>query len=98
MSGGSRKHGAHRIQLGPIDGVAGGTGNDAFGSTFVYDAFAESGGGTLASPSTGYDTYVESLIEAAIVTYATLTGTATNYVSIRLTQARSGVTVNQVQV
>ena len=96
MSGGARKHGAHRVHLGSIDAAVAGSATDTSASIFIYDAYAE--GGTLAGPSSGYDGYVESVIEAAIATYATLTGQATNYAGIRLTQARSGVTVNQILV
>ena len=98
MGGGARKHGAHRVQLGPCAAAAGGTALDISGDVFVYDAYAEAGSGTESSPSSGYDMYLESVIEAAVTTFAALTGQATNFASIRLTQARNAVTVNQIEV
>lgn len=99
MAGGSRKHGAHRHVLSfPL--AAAGSAADLVGAEFSYDNYAEVGAGTIAGPTIGYDAYAEAVVEASVVAVgATLTGTATNFVSPRLTQFDSAGNVkNRIRV
>lgn len=96
--GGARKHSAHRIQLN-IPLAAAGSAADLVGDVFVYDAYAESGAGSIAGPTVAYDLYSESIVEASVVTLKNLTGQATNFAAYQLTQRDSAGTIkNQIAV
>jgi hypothetical protein len=92
---GARKHGAHRNQLG-LQGAAGGTAADAQ-DLFMYDGFAD-GAATSSGWVFPYDPTSEEIFEASITTFATLTGTVTNFVSLGFQLARAGAVVNDIRV
>jgi hypothetical protein len=92
---GARKFGAHRYNL-TLSGLAAGNAADEQ-DLFVYDAFAEFGA-AAASPASGYDLTAEQITEMNFVTFATLTGTVTNFASVVVQQARAGAVVNDIRV
>ena len=92
---GARKHGANRYMLSIQAGAAGSAADVQ--DMMSYDAFAE-GGVTYSAPAAGYDMTSEEIFEASFVCYATLTGQATNFVSLGMSLTRAGSTVNDIRV
>jgi hypothetical protein len=90
MAGGARKHGAHRENLW----ISVPTANVVPGSAiYVYDPFAELGGGSGASSTAiGYDLYQEAVIEMALTLDTALTGQATNFTTFAVTHRNAAAT------
>ncbi len=90
MAGGARKHGAHRQSLSLAFPTLGTTPSFAM---FVYDAFAEFGGGSgAANAAVGYDVYQEAVIEMNLTLDTALTGQATNFTTFAVTHRNSAAT------
>jgi hypothetical protein len=86
MSGGARKHGAHRENLQVAFPTLG---TDPSPAIYVYDAYSEGGAGTVNSPTGGYDLYQEAVIEMSLTLSAALTGQATNFTTFAIVHADS---------
>ena len=92
MSGGARKHGAHRQSLNLAFPTLGTSPPSAI---FVYDAFAEAGGGSGATTTgVGYDIYQEAVIEMTLTLDTALTGQATNFTTFAVTHRTGATTKN----
>ena len=92
---GARKSGANRYSL-TLAGEIAGSGADTQ-DIWIYDAFAELGT-TAAGPATGYDLSVEAITEMNFMAFATLTGQATNFVSVQVQQIRAAAALNDIRV
>jgi hypothetical protein len=93
---GARKAGlAHRYNLTLAGEIAGSAADTQ--DTFIYDAFAE-GGATASGAATGYDQTAEAITEMSFMAFATLTGQATNFVSVQVQLIRAAAAVNDIRV
>src|SRR5487761_851513 len=91
---GARKHGGHRYHL-HNEWITAGTVN--LPDTWVYDAFAESGGATGAgTPATGYDSTAEQVVAMTLTLTANLTGQVTNYSTFRVTHRNAAGTSKNI--
>lgn len=94
----TRKHGTHSTVDLNIGLLAAGSAADPNSiDSFIYEAF--SGSSATASGGGGLSAEQEFLLELAVLTAAILTGTVTNFASIRFTHRNAaGTTLNQIQV
>jgi hypothetical protein len=91
MAGGLRKHGLHLVTLS-LPALAAGNANDA-GAIYTYHGFPAQSATAAPGSMAVLDWAPDQVVEANFVTYAALTGQATNYAIVDLAH-RTGATLN----